>query len=112
MKSHVFVVSTKPVPGQDAEYNLWYDTRHIPDVLAVPGIVSARRFKATVDNQPQYLALYEIETDDADGVMAEIEARAGTERMPMSPALDPNSISAVLYEALAPVQPFITDDLS
>lgn len=102
MTSHTFVVYTKPIAGEEDAFNRWYDTQHIPDVVAVPGVRGARRFVAEVDGVQQFLALYDIETDDPDAVLAEIQARAGTERMPMSPALDSDSISAVLYRALGP----------
>ncbi|WP_323810057.1 hypothetical protein [Sphingobium baderi] len=104
MKDYCFVVFTKPVAGQDVEYNRWYDTRHVPDVLAVPGFVSARRYAADVEGGRQYLALYGMKADDPEAVLADLSARAGTERMPMSPALDNESISAVLYEALEPLE--------
>jgi hypothetical protein len=104
MKDYCFVVSTKPVKGQEEEYNSWYDTQHIPDVLAVPGLLSARRFAASVDGETRYLALYQLKTDNPDGVLAELTGRAGTDRMPMSPALDVASANAVLYEAIGPVQ--------
>ena len=32
-------------PELEDEYNEWYDSVHLPDVLAVPGVRSARRFK-------------------------------------------------------------------
>lgn len=103
MKDYCFVVFTKPVAGREAEYNQWYDHRHIPDVLAVPGFVSARRFAANNEDGRQYLALYEMKAEDPDAVLADLNGRAGTDRMPMSPALDTGSISAILYEALEPV---------
>ena len=104
MKDYCFVVSTKPLAGQEENYHRWYDTQHIPDVLAVPGFTSARRFAAEVEGETRYLALYRIKTDDPHAVLAELDARSGTERMPFSPALDLNGISAVLYEAIGPEQ--------
>ncbi len=98
MKDYVFVVKTQPVPGQDAAFNDWYDNRHIADVLAVPGVVAARRFKG----ESNYLAFYSIRTEDHKTVLNEIGARAGTERMPMSSALDEASIDAQLYEEIGP----------
>lgn len=106
MKEFCFVVFTKPVAGKEDEYNEWYDNQHLPDVLAVPGFKSARRFAGEVDGARQYLALYNMQADNPDAVLADLTSRAGTDRMPMSPALDEASISAVLYEALpAPQSP-------
>jgi hypothetical protein len=45
MAKHVFVVFTNPVEGKEATYNDWCDNRHLPDVLDVPGFVSAQRFR-------------------------------------------------------------------
>jgi hypothetical protein len=104
MKDYCFVVSTRPVAGQEAEYNRWYDMQHIPDVLKVPGVKSARRFAADVDGEKRYLALYQVTTDDPEGLLAELTGRAGTDDMPMSPALDTAAANAVLYEAIAPAQ--------
>ena len=45
MAKHTFLVSTNPVEGKDKEYNEWYTNQHIPDVVSVPGIVAAQRFR-------------------------------------------------------------------
>lgn len=98
-KKYCFVVFSNPMPGREEEYNTWYNEVHLPHVLAVPGFVSARRLKVAdmpgVVNTPlpgQYLALYEMETDDPDGVLKEMWSRAGTPQMTISDAIDgPNS---------------------
>ena len=54
------------------DFNQWYDDVHMQEVLALPGVKSARRFKlANAQIMPgddaggkQYLALYEVEVDD------------------------------------------------
>ncbi|MCB2073444.1 MAG: hypothetical protein H6917_14960 [Novosphingobium sp.] len=93
MAKYVMVVPTVPVAGQDADYNSWYDDVHVGEVCSVPGINSCRRFDAEPGASPNeppspYLAIYEIETDDIDGVVAELSRRAGAGEMNMSPALD------------------------
>lgn len=104
MKDYRFVVFTKPVPGKEAEYNHWYDTRHVPDVISVPGVNAAQRFVAEVNGEKQYLAIYDVRTDDAQALMADLSDRARTGRMQMSDALDLTSTSAVMYEAIGPRQ--------
>jgi len=37
------VVFSNPVEGRDAEFNDWYDNVRIPELLAVPGMLSAKR---------------------------------------------------------------------
>ncbi len=43
----------------EIEFNRWYDERHIPNMLSVPGVLNARRFRA-LQGKPNYLALYEL----------------------------------------------------
>lgn len=56
---------------RDSEFNTWYDTVHIPDVLSSPGHKSAARYviKDRVKGRGKYLAVYEIETDDIKRTM-------------------------------------------
>jgi hypothetical protein len=53
-------------PAREEEFNHWYNTVHVPDVLETPGILRGTRFK---NDEPQeghwkYLAIYEVETED------------------------------------------------
>src|SRR6476661_3317095 len=43
----------------DEEYNAWYDTQHLPQLLALPGVLDAARYVA-VKGGPKYLAAYEV----------------------------------------------------
>src|SRR5215470_1916867 len=43
------------------EFNNWYNEEHLPELLSVPGILSAARYEA-VKGGPQYLACYELES--------------------------------------------------
>jgi hypothetical protein len=36
-RKYILVVMSNPVPGREQEYNTWYDTQHLPDVLQNPG---------------------------------------------------------------------------
>jgi hypothetical protein len=102
MSKQIFMVFTNPVPGQEKEFNDWYDDVHLDDVLKVPGIVSAARYKlGPVQRQEppykfQYVALYEIDTDDVASVVAELKRRGGTDEMPLSPALA-NEIKSFIF---------------
>ena len=105
-----FLVFSNPVAGREAAYNHWYDNRHLQDLLRVPGIVSARRFKVSDvqlnpgDEPPgSYLALYEIEADSPEKAFAEIRARTGTEAMPLSDAIDLQSVTTMTFSAHTPI---------
>jgi hypothetical protein len=47
----------------DEEFNAWYDTQHLPQLLALPGVLDAARYVA-VKGGPKYLAAYEVENVD------------------------------------------------
>ena len=42
------------------EFNAWYDTHHIPVRMAVPGFLSAQRYREP--ERPNYLAIYEMDS--------------------------------------------------
>ena len=48
----------------DEEFNRWYNEEHIPERLAIPGVLSAARYQA-VAGEPKYLACYELASPDA-----------------------------------------------
>jgi hypothetical protein len=48
----------------DEEFNAWYDTQHLPQLLALPGVLDAARYVA-VKGGPKYLAVYELANTDA-----------------------------------------------
>jgi hypothetical protein len=103
MAQYCYIAVTDSVPGREEEFNTWYEQQHVPDLLRIPGFVAARRFKL-VQSQGglpgRYLALYEIETDDPQGALAELMNRAGTAQMVMSEAFDPGKVAAGLFVAL------------
>ena len=38
------IVFSNPFEGKDDEFNEWYDNVHLPEVLALPGVISAQRY--------------------------------------------------------------------
>jgi hypothetical protein len=105
-KAIMFVQSRPASPEREDEYNDWYTNTHLPDVLEIPGITAARRFKASdvappPDGSYPYCAVYELDVDDLASVMPELAARFGDGRMRMSDAMemDPPP-SFVIYELL------------
>jgi hypothetical protein len=92
----LWIVLTNAVDGNDAEFNDWYDARHIHDSLAIPGFVSGRRYRVTSAAGPDdarwsYLALYEIELTRAAEALAEAAVRAGGPQMPNPGYLAPGA---------------------
>jgi hypothetical protein len=87
MTKHVFVVFTNTAEGKEAPYNDWYDNRHLPDALDVPGFVSAQCFRLSDTQRAagpfpwRYLALYEIETDDLKQTLATLGHRCSSSEL-------------------------------
>jgi len=48
-------------PGSDAEFDHWHLSEHIPERIAVPGFLRARRY-VTLDAPPKYFYFYETES--------------------------------------------------
>jgi hypothetical protein len=91
-KSH-FVVFTNPAEGREDEFNDWYDNQHIDDLLNIPGIVGAQRFRLSETQRFQppypykYMAVYEVESDKMEQAIKAMNERVGTPEMPMTEAI-------------------------
>jgi hypothetical protein len=52
-------------PAAEHEFNEWYNTEHLPQLAAVPGVLCARRFSSQeADRERQYLAMYHLTNPD------------------------------------------------
>lgn len=102
MGKYVLVVPSSAKEGRDDDYNEWYNNQHIHDLLAIPGIKSGRRFvpspMSPMRAPANYLAIYEIETDDPGALLGEMNKRAEAGQMPTSDALDFTSAQLWLFE--------------
>jgi hypothetical protein len=56
----VLLALSNPPPGDEEGFNAWYD-EHAPARLTVPGVSSARRYRAVTDDGPRYMAYYDLE---------------------------------------------------
>jgi hypothetical protein len=95
MAKYLIIALNGPKPGDDNEatFNRWYDETHVPELLAVDGIVAARRFKVVKSNtQWPYTALYEIETDDLNTTLAGMAKGMG----PFDPSFDKENSSSII----------------
>jgi hypothetical protein len=106
MASYKLVVfSDSTEEGNEGEYNDWYTNQHLDDVVAVPGFVSAQRFKLKTmvmgEFKNKYMAIYNIESDDPQKVMDAMMARRGTDQMIISEALDTDNCDCALFETIS-----------
>jgi len=60
---------------KEEEFNHWYNEEHLPELLAIPGVLNAARYEA-VTSGPKHLACYELESP------GEVETEAFTSRKP------------------------------
>ena len=82
-----FIVQSKCVdPARTAEFTEWYTKIHLPDAMATPGFVRATlyenkpiRFEDTrpVEGQMQFIAVYEIESDDVEASIKALYVNMG-----------------------------------
>jgi hypothetical protein len=74
----LYVAFTSPAgEAADEEFNRWYSNHHLPEVLSLPGINSASRYRS-LDDSPShaYMVLYELSASDLRAVVARIHAEA------------------------------------
>lgn len=100
-----YVVLTQPHVGMEQEYHEWYNARHIPDILAVPGVEFARRFELK-EQRPSgqdapFAALYGF--SDTVAAVREIMSRRGTDLLRSSPTVDRAKNRACVFSS--PLQP-------
>jgi len=53
----IYCVFTRPSANIEDDFNLWYDTEHVPRLCSVPGCLGASRYYSPTSSLP-YLALY------------------------------------------------------
>lgn len=102
MRRFKMLVFSEPFEGQDEAYDAWYTDRHLDDICALPGFTTAQRFKlhsvsmgATLNKN---LAIYDVETDDPDWVIANMFAMKDTPAMPIDPSFNLDATTVMLYE--------------
>jgi hypothetical protein len=59
-EAFIHIVRVDIDPEHEAAFNDWYEQRHVPDLLACPGWLSATRF-VSIGDGPKYAAMYEVE---------------------------------------------------
>lgn len=97
---YLLQVVSRALPGRDEEYNEWYDNTHIADVLGVPGFNACQRYVRADpgrEGQAEYVAIYEVETDDPAALLGALYAAVAD--MEMTDAIDPSSAR---FEFLSP----------
>ena len=76
--NYLLIASMDVDPDKEALFNEIYDKEHVPSLSAVPGVLSIARFQKQeltmiigsetrtirIENEPEYTALYELESPE------------------------------------------------
>lgn len=98
MPHYVIQFESRAQPGLEEEFNRWYETVHLPDVLNVPGFKTATRY-TIVDparDRPHYMAAYQVECDDPFALLGQLGEASTT--MEISPTLDREHVKVTVYQ--------------
>ena len=102
MPNYRMFTLTRPVEGREDDYNHWYQKVHLPEVMTMPGMKAAQRFKIerviAGESSFPYAAIYEIETDDIDGTLAGINEALVSGRLTMTDAVDGTQSFGIICE--------------
>lgn len=106
-QTYFYFVFSNPVAGHEDEYNRWYNEEHAPDVVSVPGFMTAQRFELADEQlragsapMPKYLVVYKIVAADLAAVAAEVNRRMKNGQTRTSPYFDTKTSVGLTYRAL------------
>ena len=108
MPTFTLVAWSNPTEGKEDEYGKWYDETHLQDMLGVPGIKTAQRFKLLRLGRSKmfdqrYLCLYEFEAEDEESAKKIINT-INAQNLVLSDSLNISSVNLGVYQATGPVQ--------
>ena len=102
MPRYKMIALTSPFEGKDAEFNEWYQGTHLPQVCALPGVIGAQRYKRAAPLQDpfdrEYLAIYDIETDDIRELLGAFGAAAKSGQLTQTDSADNTKAYTVIFE--------------
>jgi hypothetical protein len=103
MSRYLFVVHSNAAEGREQEY-LDYMSRHVDDILALPGVIWGRRGTVAaaqarpVQDAHRYITVFEVETENLQGFIDDMNARVISGRIPRSSSV--TAASPVFWEVL------------
>ncbi len=98
LAKYLYVVRSDVDAAVDARYNEWYNKEHLPALLKVPGVLGAYRY-VSLEGEPKYTAIYELESADVPFSEAWKQAVAAT---PRPKDIVTKNASRNLYECVYP----------
>jgi hypothetical protein len=109
MPHAIMLAFTQPTSSEtETAYNDWYSNKHIHDLVTIPGVIAATRYKIAQDvetlpgvvgPEQAYLAIYEIEGEteaDLEKFAAVLRGALADGTADISPNLDMSKLGASL----------------
>ena len=100
--SGIFLVYTDIDSKHEEEFNAWYNTEHLPDLLGLPGFLDGARYVAEKGG-PGHLAVYEFTSAGAtERGLPEISCNPTPWSRRMSPSVIGKNMTRILGEQIFP----------
>ena len=98
------IALTTPLPGREDEYHDWYNNVHLPELVNQFGMKGAQRYQLVAkligSDTNQFMAIYDVETDDPEGFMAKLGAFAQSGGMTPGTATDQSAGYTAFFKAI------------
>lgn len=95
------VALTRCIEGREDEFNDWYQNHHLPEICQFAGVLGAQRYKQAAALQGgddrNYLAIYDIETEDLGNVLGAIGQASAAGKMTQTEAADRAGAYTVVF---------------
>jgi hypothetical protein len=97
MQKGILYVETRPIaPEEEEAYHKWYNEIHLPEVVSIEGVLSARRFGPVGDDGP-FITVYELEANDIEAVQQRIGEASQSGRLTIEPVYQTDPPPTVRY---------------
>jgi hypothetical protein len=96
------MVLSNATSGRESEYDVWYDGQHVPDVLRIPGFISAQRYiildaNSTGTAIPRYMVMFDFDSYDLEETIVDLKLRNRTGITKMSPSFNTEGVQVYYY---------------
>jgi hypothetical protein len=104
MAKFKLIALSRPVEGKEAEFHEWYQTKHLPEIVGLPGGVGAQRYQLVAKlmgaDVNEFLAIYDIEGDDPRAFLGALGQASADGRMTRTDANDMGTVYTALFSEL------------
>lgn len=104
MAKFKLVALSTPVAGKEDEFHDWYQNKHLPEIVALPGGVGAQRYKLVAKlmgaDPNQYLAIYDVEIDDPMQFLGAMGQASAEGKFTATDANDMGTVYTALFSEL------------